>query len=74
MCKLHNKFYNENIDAKVQNISDIALANRADEIANNPMYDEVRRKDCGGQTASRQCEWTPMSHPHDISVGLTLGL
>jgi transposase InsO family protein len=45
MCKLHDKFYNENIDTKVRNISDIALAHRADEIANNPMYDEAQRKD-----------------------------
>ena len=45
MCKLHDKFYNENRDTKVRNISDIALAHRADEIANNPMYDDVQRKD-----------------------------
>ena len=45
MCKLHDKFYNENSDTKVRNISDIALAHRADEIANNPMYDDVQRKD-----------------------------
>ena len=45
MCKLHDKFYNENSDTKVRNISDIALAHRADEIANNLMYDDVQRKD-----------------------------
>jgi hypothetical protein len=45
MCKLHDKFYNENTDTKVRNISDMALAHRADEIANNPIYDAVQRKD-----------------------------
>ena len=45
MCKLHDKFYNENTDTKTRNISDIALAHRADEIANNTMYDNVQRKD-----------------------------
>lgn len=45
MCKLHDKFYNENTDTKVRNISDIALAHRADEIARNPMYDDAQRKD-----------------------------
>src|SRR5271157_2190877 len=45
MCKLHDKFYNENTDTKTRNISDIALAHRADEIARNPIYDEVQRKD-----------------------------
>ena len=45
MCKSHDKFYNDNIDTKSRNISDIALAHRADEIAKNPMYDDVQRKD-----------------------------
>ena len=45
MCKLHDKFYNENTDTKVRNISDMALAHRADEIASNLMYDEAQRKD-----------------------------
>ena len=45
MCKLHDKFYNENSDTKVRNISDTALAHRADGIANNSMYDDVQRKD-----------------------------
>ena len=45
MCKLHDKFYNENTDTKTRNISDVALAHRADEIARNPMYDDAQRKD-----------------------------
>jgi Domain of unknown function (DUF5679)/Phospholipase A2-like domain len=45
VCKLHDKFYNENTDSKTRNISDIALAHRADEIARNPMYDAAQRKD-----------------------------
>ena len=45
MCKLHDKFYNENSDTKTRNISDVALAHRADEIARNPMYDAAQRKD-----------------------------
>jgi Domain of unknown function (DUF5679)/Phospholipase A2-like domain len=45
MCKLHDKFYNENTDTKTRNISDIALAHRADEIARNPIYDDMQRKD-----------------------------
>jgi transposase InsO family protein len=45
MCKLHDKFYAENTDTKVRNISDMALAHRADEIASNPIYDAVQRKD-----------------------------
>src|SRR5271157_4403324 len=45
VCKLHDKFYNENTDTKTRNISDIALAHRADEVARNPMYDAVQRKD-----------------------------
>ena len=45
MCKLHDKFYNENTDTKTRNISDVALAHRADEIASNPMYDDAQRKD-----------------------------
>ena len=38
-------FYNENKDTKQRNISDIALAHRADEIANNLNFDETQRKD-----------------------------
>ena len=45
MCKIHDQFYNENKDRKKRNISDIALAHRADEIANNLNYDEAQRKD-----------------------------
>jgi len=45
ICRLHDKFYNENTDTKTRNISDIALAHRADEIARNTMYDDVQRKD-----------------------------
>ena len=45
MCKLHNKFYNDNTDTKTRNISDIALAHRADEISRNPIYDQVQRRD-----------------------------
>ena len=45
VCKLHDKFYNENTDTKTRNISDIALAHRADEIANNSGYDDAQRKD-----------------------------
>jgi len=45
MCKLHDKFYDENTDTKVRNVGDLALAHRAAEIANNPIYDDVQRKD-----------------------------
>jgi transposase InsO family protein len=45
MCKLHDQFYNENTETKTRNISDIALAHRAAEIARNSMYDDVQRKD-----------------------------
>jgi hypothetical protein len=45
MCKLHDKFYDENTDTRIRNISDLALAHRADEIANNPVYDAAQRKD-----------------------------
>ena len=33
MCKLHDQFYNENKETKDRNMSDVALAHRADEIA-----------------------------------------
>ena len=45
MCKFHDQFYNENRDTKERNISDVALARRADEIANNLNYDEAQRRD-----------------------------
>ena len=38
MCKLHDQFYNENKDTKDRNISDVALAHRADEIANRSEF------------------------------------
>ena len=45
MCKLHDQFYNENKDTKDRNISDLALAHRADEIARDSNFDDVQRKD-----------------------------
>ena len=45
MCKLHDQFYNENKDTKNRNISDVALAHRADEIARDSNFDDVQRKD-----------------------------
>ena len=44
-CKLHDKFYNEHSDTKSRNVSDVALAARADEIASNPAFDDIQRKD-----------------------------
>jgi len=45
MCKLHDKFYNENLDTPSRNVSDIALAHRASEIANDPRSDAGQRRD-----------------------------
>ena len=45
MCKLHDQFYNGNKDTKNRNISDVALAHRADEIARDSNFDDVQRKD-----------------------------
>ena len=45
MCKLHDQFYNENKDTKDRNISDVALAHRADEIARDSNFDDVQMKD-----------------------------
>jgi hypothetical protein len=45
MCKLHDRFYNENIDTSSRNISDVALAHRSNEIANDPRYDSDQRRD-----------------------------
>jgi len=45
MCKLHDQFYNEHTDTKSINISDVALDDRADDIAGNSIYDEQQRKD-----------------------------
>jgi len=43
MCKLHDKFYNENYDTPSRNVSDLALAHRANEIANDPRFDVEER-------------------------------
>ena len=43
MCKLHDQFYNENTDTQSRNISDVALAHRAREIANDPRFDYKQR-------------------------------
>jgi len=45
MCKLHDKFYDENTDTKSRNVSDLALAHRADEIAKSSMFDATQRRD-----------------------------
>ena len=45
MCKLHDQFYNENTDTPSRNISDEALAIRADQIAANQNNDSTQRKD-----------------------------
>lgn len=45
MCKLHDRFYNENTDTKSRNVSDLALAHRADEIAKSSMFDATQRRD-----------------------------
>jgi hypothetical protein len=45
MCKLHDKFYNENYDTESRNISDVALAHRAKEIANDSRFDSAQRRD-----------------------------
>ena len=45
LCKMHDQFYNENKDTKDRNMSDVALAHRADEIARNSNFDDVQRKD-----------------------------
>ena len=44
MCKLHDQFYNENHDTESRNISDAALAHRANEIANDPRFDDEQRR------------------------------
>ena len=45
MCKLLDQFYNEIKDTKDRNISDVALAHKADEIARDSNFDNVQRKD-----------------------------
>jgi Phospholipase A2-like domain/Domain of unknown function (DUF5679) len=42
-CKLHDKFYNENQDTQSRNVSDVALAHRASEIASDSRYDNAQR-------------------------------
>ena len=43
-CKLHDQFYNENQDTESRNVSDAALAHRANEIANDDRFDEEQRR------------------------------
>ena len=43
MCKLHDRFYNENSDTSSRNVSDVALAHSANEIAGDLRYDGVQR-------------------------------
>jgi hypothetical protein len=38
MCKLHDEFCSENTDTASRNISNEALTNRANEIANSPVF------------------------------------
>ena len=45
VCKLHDKFYKENQDTESRNVSDVALAHRANEIANDPRFDGAQRRD-----------------------------
>ena len=45
MCKLHDRFYNDNQDTQSRNISDNALAHRANEIANDSRFDHSQRRD-----------------------------
>src|SRR5580692_10664992 len=44
MCKLHDRFYNENTDTGSRNISDEALAHRANEIANDSRFDDEQKR------------------------------
>ena len=45
MAKIHDQFYSTNLDTKSRNISDIALAHRAEEIARSSLYDDQQRRD-----------------------------
>ena len=45
MCKLHDQFYNENLDTSNRNVSDAALSHTANEIANDSRYDLRQRQD-----------------------------
>ena len=44
MCKLHDQFYTDNTDTASRNISDEALAHRANEIANDSRFDDEQRR------------------------------
>ena len=44
MCKLHDRFYTKNTDTSSRNISDEALAHRANEIANDSRFDDEQRR------------------------------
>jgi hypothetical protein len=44
MCKLHDQFYTDNPDTKTRNISDLALAHRASEIARDPQFDSAQQR------------------------------
>jgi hypothetical protein len=44
MCKLHDQFYNENTDTTSRNISDEALAHRANEIAKSLSFDDEQKR------------------------------
>ena len=44
MCKLHDNFYTENTDTASRNVSDEALAHRANEIANDSRFDNEQRR------------------------------
>ena len=44
MCKQHDQFYSENQDTESRNVSDTALAHRANEIANDDRFDEEQRR------------------------------
>src|SRR5207245_4006666 len=45
MCKLNDRFYNENTDTESRNVSDLALSHRANEIANDSRFDSSQRRD-----------------------------
>src|SRR5580704_14041739 len=45
MCKLHDQFYDEYLDTKSRNVSDLALAHRANEIAAHSKLDSTERSD-----------------------------
>lgn len=46
-CKLHDKFYTDHLDTKSRNISDYALAQKANDIAKNENYDTDQRWKAG---------------------------